>query len=296
MAARHCGAPRLFRRQWTHGHGFCGEAVVQMFALQHGTWRSLRNIRRAGGAELLLHRPDEGRAQWQRSTFPKALDALRVPWGVCTSTTTADFLDWLCESLRLGRLVVLGVQTPGGRNRDYDHILAVVDYDARTSTFVVLDPLLPSPGRVHVPRAALVQDRRSDRRFVVGSGHFYALALHHPAPPCTPSVGVTEILRRDGGGGGAWVPSDLEPHPSVRGAQLGARLVARNLKRGSRYTVWQATQTPDGAAVSTEALRSFVADGVAQKLPDVAPFEYKDDVQWFVTPMTPPGARKRPRS
>ncbi|CAF3218586.1 unnamed protein product [Rotaria sp. Silwood2] len=43
------------RRQWSHGHGYCGETVVQMFGLYNGAWISQQLVRDVNHGEYLIH-------------------------------------------------------------------------------------------------------------------------------------------------------------------------------------------------------------------------------------------------
>lgn len=43
------------RRQWGHGHGYCGETVVQTFGLYNGAWISQQLVRDINKGEYLIH-------------------------------------------------------------------------------------------------------------------------------------------------------------------------------------------------------------------------------------------------
>ncbi|CAM2725598.1 unnamed protein product [Rotaria socialis] len=43
------------RRQWAHGHGYCGETVVQSFGLYNGAWISQQLVRDVNHGEYLIH-------------------------------------------------------------------------------------------------------------------------------------------------------------------------------------------------------------------------------------------------
>ncbi|CAF4345416.1 unnamed protein product [Rotaria socialis] len=43
------------RRQWSHGHGYCGETVVQAFGLYNGAWISQQLVRDVNHGEYLIH-------------------------------------------------------------------------------------------------------------------------------------------------------------------------------------------------------------------------------------------------
>ncbi|CAF4005923.1 unnamed protein product [Adineta steineri] len=43
------------RKQWTHGHGYCGETVVQAFGLYNGAWISQQIVRDVNKGEYLIH-------------------------------------------------------------------------------------------------------------------------------------------------------------------------------------------------------------------------------------------------
>ncbi|CAF3938231.1 unnamed protein product, partial [Rotaria sp. Silwood1] len=43
------------RRQWSHGHGYCGETVLQMFGLYNGAWISQQLVRDVNHGEYLIH-------------------------------------------------------------------------------------------------------------------------------------------------------------------------------------------------------------------------------------------------
>lgn len=297
--------PLLFRRQWLEHSGYCGEATVQMFALQMGMWFSLSNIRKAGKGEFLLDRPENGQ---NKPSSVRALDHLGIQWDLCRSTNTNAFLSWLREQLAEDRFVVLGVQTPYSKDKEYDHIVCVNGLTKKG--FAVFDPLsggnkgfslfppplLPSPGVVYVPEGELVQARAHPSRPhpIVQANRFYAMALYRSVPPDGPVVSVTEVLRRDNIT--SWQTSDLEPKPNEKKARLGVRLAFQGLEPGGRYLLVQHTCEPGVCRIIQTDQYTFDATDVGHKMDEILPFDHHHDVVWRVRQLKRSRAtRKRKR-
>lgn len=242
------------RKQWEHGHGYCGETAIQAVALTYGAWISQRVVRQVAGGELLLGDNDE-----------QALTTLRlmhITWTSSASAQADAFIKWMQQQIVARRPVIYAVYLAGSDDPDYDHIVPAIGIDDIANE-LANQKLVSSNNfghRIALPFDRLAATRANCRRNQVAGG-------------CIPAgkdygVAITGIAGTDRPVTIA-VAGDREPNVSLGEAvvSMTATLTVRELAVGGHYTL----QRADGVNGTYRDVVGFVADKTTWSTTDAFP-------------------------
>ena len=144
--------------------GWCGEASIQMVALDYGIWAPQPVINALGRSTHV--------DLWEEDV-PVALGELGLVFERAQVSTRDEFVKWIIAHVRAGHPVIVGAKLYPSEHPDWDvdHLMPVVGFSARG---LVFNTNL-EPGQLELPYASL--GGQEGISFVNEQGKFYGYAV-----------------------------------------------------------------------------------------------------------------------